>query len=118
MTTLKKMDSWFLWIIFSISISALGQGTGVITTASKNRELTATRISVLIQKKNWEKVRDYGDAAVVPLIKALKDNDKEIRIGAAEALGPLGDLRAVEPLSECLKDNSNKESEFLRTNSL
>lgn len=104
MTILTKTASLFFGIVFFISISVLGQGTGTITTASKNRELTATRISVLIQKKNWDKVRDYGDAAVVPLIKALKDNDKEIRIGAAEALGPLGDLRAVEPLSECLKD--------------
>jgi len=42
--------------------------------------------------------------AVAPLIAALADNQAEVRMAAAEALGPLGDPRAVEPLTATLKD--------------
>jgi len=38
------------------------------------------------------------------LIKALKDSDRWIRRAAAEALGGIGDARAVEPLIQALKD--------------
>ena len=40
-----------------------------------------------------------------PLIACLKDKDVD-RAFAAEALGKLGDKRAVEPLIACLKDNA------------
>ena len=36
------------------------------------------------------------------MIKALGDEDKDTREGAAEALGKIGDKRAVEPLIEAL----------------
>jgi len=38
------------------------------------------------------------------LIKALKDEDKNVRGWAAELLGEIGDSRAVEPLIEALED--------------
>jgi HEAT repeat protein len=38
------------------------------------------------------------------LINALKDKDINVRGDAAEALGKIGDSRAVEPLIEALKD--------------
>jgi HEAT repeat protein len=37
-------------------------------------------------------------------IAALKDRDWQVRSNAAEALGKLGDARAVEPLIASLKD--------------
>ncbi|MCJ7471087.1 HEAT repeat domain-containing protein [Candidatus Bathyarchaeota archaeon] len=43
------------------------------------------------------------------LIKALKDEDFHVRIEAAEALGKIGDERAVEPLIEALKDKYDKD---------
>jgi HEAT repeat protein len=41
---------------------------------------------------------------VEPLIAALKDKDSDVRKAAAEALGKIGDPRAVEPLIAALKD--------------
>ncbi|MBN1883386.1 MAG: HEAT repeat domain-containing protein [Deltaproteobacteria bacterium] len=41
-----------------------------------------------------------------PLIRALKDERHEVRERAAEALGKLGDPRAVEPLIELLEDEN------------
>jgi len=38
------------------------------------------------------------------LIKALKDEDKHVRRRATEALGNIGDAKAVEPFIEALKD--------------
>jgi HEAT repeat protein len=40
------------------------------------------------------------------LTKALKDNDEDVRIEAANHLGYCGDERAIEPLIEALKNNS------------
>jgi len=45
-----------------------------------------------------------GAPAVEPLIQALKDKDPVIRFGAADALGEIGDRRAVGPLIEALND--------------
>ncbi len=57
-----------------------------------------------------------GRLAVDPLIDALRDShlDKGIRAGAAEALGEIGDTRAVEPLIDALKD----EDWHVRDNSI
>ena len=49
---------------------------------------------------------NIGEPAVEPLIKALKDANSEIRQRAANALGFLGDIRAVEPLIEVLNDTT------------
>jgi HEAT repeat protein len=38
------------------------------------------------------------------LLPALKDEDNDVRAGAAEALGFIRDKRAVEPLKKALKD--------------
>jgi HEAT repeat protein len=43
---------------------------------------------------------------VSSLIRALNDEDAEVRAAAAEALGKLGDVRAVDPLEEALNDES------------
>ena len=45
-----------------------------------------------------------GAPAVAPLIAALKDEDTNVRRNAADALGEVNDVRAVEPLIEALKD--------------
>ena len=38
------------------------------------------------------------------LIEALKDEDWDIRVTAAYALGEIGDQRALKPLTAALKD--------------
>lgn len=42
-----------------------------------------------------------------PLINALKDEDWQVRVWAAEALGKMGDNRGVEPMIQDLKDEDS-----------
>ena len=58
----------------------------------------------LIAKAKWIEVSKIGKLAVVPLIQALKDGELDLRYGAAEALGEIGDERALEHLNQTLKD--------------
>jgi len=53
-------------------------------------------------KPNIEKMRTRQD--VEGLIKALKHKDFEVRKNATDALGEIGDVRAIEPLIQALKD--------------
>src|SRR6266508_4060951 len=48
-----------------------------------------------------------GELAVLPLIKALNAENQVVRWRAAEALGRIQDIRAVEPLIDALNDNDN-----------
>ncbi len=48
-----------------------------------------------------------GEPAVEPLIQALKKERGGARVGAAEALGEIGDGRAVEPLIQILQDTGS-----------
>jgi HEAT repeat protein len=48
---------------------------------------------------------EVGEPAVEPLLIALMDKDLSVRMAAAEVLGRIGDLRAVEPLIAVLNDN-------------
>ena len=59
-----------------------------------------------VQEQAVETLGDIGGPAVEPLIEALKHENKDVRWGAARALGAIGDASAVEPLSETLKDKS------------
>ncbi|MHA1262558.1 MAG: HEAT repeat domain-containing protein [Candidatus Freyarchaeota archaeon] len=45
-------------------------------------------------------------ALVERLIRALRDENRYVRWGAAGALGELGDARAVQPLVEALKSHA------------
>jgi HEAT repeat protein len=48
----------------------------------------------------------YGDLAVDPLIALLMDEDSDVRIHAATALGWIGGSDAVQPLAVALKDTN------------
>lgn len=48
-----------------------------------------------------------GKPAVEPLISALRDMNSEVRKNAAEALGQMGDARAIEPLIKILRDDND-----------
>ena len=63
-------------------------------------------------KPNVEELKVKGD--IHGLIKALRYGDFDVRVKAAEALGNIGDKRAVEPLMDTLKDENRdvrKEAE-------
>jgi len=61
-------------------------------------------ISFLILAQEWEELSRIGKPAVASLIVALKDKDWSRRSGASRTLGMIGDISAVEPLIEALKD--------------
>jgi HEAT repeat protein len=50
-------------------------------------------------KNNWERCVDIGSLAVEPLLEALSNWSPWMRRGAAEALGRIGDPRAVQSLA-------------------
>lgn len=56
----------------------------------------------------WDKAASVKGAAVEPLVAALKDVTLYGREGAIQALGEIGDKRAVEPLLEALNDENNE----------
>ena len=67
-------------------------------------------VGALRDDRHWARVnlietlREIGDPAVEPLIAALRDETSGIQESAAEALGMMADLRAVEPLAGALAD--------------
>ena len=57
----------------------------------------------------WDKAMDAlreVDEEVPALIEATEDEDWQVRLGAAWALGEIGDLRAVDSLRRLVKDPS------------
>jgi len=58
-----------------------------------------------VEERAAEALREIGEPAVEPLIKALGDSDEYVRKKAAEALGKIGDARAVKPLIKALGDS-------------
>jgi hypothetical protein len=64
-----------------------------------------------VAKQDWQKCVEIGASAVAPLCTELKsyhsDDESDICRAVAEALGKIGDVRAVEPL--CAKLNNNED---------
>jgi HEAT repeat protein len=60
------------------------------------------RDAVAAVKTDRELAERLGKRAIRPLIRALEDDNVEVRARAAEALGTLADPRVVEPLIEAL----------------
>src|ERR1700730_14463875 len=52
----------------------------------------------------WEEAKSFGSAALDPLLIAFGGEDLFVRLAAAEALGEIGDVRAVKPLEDALKN--------------
>jgi HEAT repeat protein len=67
-------------------------------------EKVEDNITYLIALQAWDKVAKMGAPAFEPLSACLSDQNMDIKQGAIEALGNLGDKRAVSPLSEALPD--------------
>ncbi len=104
-----------LWI--SIWLFALGS-IPAVEGQTHSASWKSDRVSRLIDKLKdpsstaresaAEELRDYHlhDPRVVePLIAALKDTDRDVRLSAAVALGKIKDPRAVEPLIVALEDS-------------
>ncbi|HPH97920.1 MAG TPA: HEAT repeat domain-containing protein [Anaerolineaceae bacterium] len=63
-------------------------------------------VRYLLAHQAWAQVAQLGKAALGPLSEAAKDPSVQVRRGAIQALGLMGDEAAVEPLIQSLKDSS------------
>jgi HEAT repeat protein len=71
-----------------------------------------------IGKEEWKRCVEIGKPAVEPLIGTLKNKDGSVRCQVAEALGQIGDTRAIRPLLEVLQDNSDLNAQKAAANAL
>jgi HEAT repeat protein len=67
-------------------------------------ERDRVRAYVLVAGQQWSKAIALGSSALPALKKALKDEGKNERKAAAEALGKIGDPDAISVLEEALED--------------
>ena len=67
---------------------------------------TEGKAAFFVLLQSWDQLVGLGAPAVAPLLDCLKDEDASRRQGAADALGQLGDKRAVDPLIACLQDDN------------
>jgi len=58
----------------------------------------------LLANEEWDELVGLGEAALEPLIRALKQGPKYQVLDAAKALGELGDRRAIQPLMEASEE--------------
>lgn len=58
----------------------------------------------LRRKRAAANLAAFGTRAVEPLCAALQDTDRSVRDAAANSLGVIGDVRAVGPLIDALRD--------------
>jgi HEAT repeat protein len=59
-----------------------------------------------VAQHDWKKCVAIGEAAVDALIAAFEEESVQVRCGAAEALGEIGDARAIPALCMVLNDES------------
>lgn len=93
----------------SAAIQALGllkSGDGVepLIKELANEELQDEALAALVEMRG---------VAVLPMINALKNSTDEIRVKVADALGQIGDRRAIVPLIEALDSDPYKEVKAL-----
>ncbi|UCG52682.1 MAG: HEAT repeat domain-containing protein [Candidatus Latescibacterota bacterium] len=94
--------------VAAVALSACSGGTP--------QEKSIARKIKTLETYDYDKYRatikelgEAGPVAVRPLLKGLKSRDESVRCGCAEALGKIGDNRAVEPLIKKLKDRGRYE---------
>ena len=84
------------------NLAKLGQtATVALINALENNILHASHADYI--KAVFERI---GNSAVEPLIKALYNEIRDVRLIAAETLEKIGDARAIDPLIYALKDRN------------
>ena len=98
----------------SATIQALGllkskDGVEPLIKELENEDLKDEVLAALIEMRG---------VAVLPMLDALKNGTDEIRVKVADALGQIGDRRAIVPLIEALDNDPFKEVKALAAVSL
>ena len=98
----------------SATIQALGllkskDGVEPVIKELENEDLKGEALAALIEMRG---------VAVLPMLDALKNGTDEIRVKVADALGQIGDRRAIVPLIEALDNDPFKEVKALAAVSL
>lgn len=96
----------FLTVLFALSaifmFSRMGWTDGSVNGLIQNLKDENSQATI------ESMLADKGEAAVEPLIEALKNENTNIAKGAAEVLGMIKDVRAVEPLIKALEDENDE----------
>ncbi|MDD5436422.1 MAG: HEAT repeat domain-containing protein, partial [Candidatus Omnitrophica bacterium] len=81
---------------------------GILSRLKFMPETESDKIAYAIARHDWGRLVEIGSPAIPLLIKALKDQDSDIRQYAAETLGKIGDKEALPALNEALKDEKDE----------
>ena len=90
--------------IQALGLLKSGDGVASLIDALANEELQDEALAALVEMRG---------VAVLPMIDALKNETDEIRVKVADALGQIGDRRAIVPLIEALDSDPYKEVKAL-----
>jgi len=96
-----KSSNWYVRYKAAEALEKLG----ALTTELKIKKYIKDLDDEDLRSAAAEALVKIGQPAVDSLIKRLEDSDKYVRKKAAEALGKIGDKRAVEPLIKALGDS-------------
>jgi len=90
------------------ALGSIGAGEASVllaTTLHDPERIVRVWSAVALRNLHWSGATDATPLAVPALIAALQDSDATVREKAANALGTIRDVRAVDPLLAALKDD-------------
>ena len=91
------------------TLSAAIQALGLLKSEDGVEPLIDELANEELQDKALAALVEMRGVAVLPMIDALKNGTDEIRVKVADALGQIGDRRAIVPLIEALDSDPYKE---------
>jgi len=92
------------------NLAVRSSAAGVLESSGWQPSNSVEEAHYLLAKINWENLVALGKPAVAPLIKALEDEDRNVRYETARALGELKDKGAVEPLIKALTEDESRHT--------
>ena len=89
--------------------SAAIQTLGLLKTEASVQPLIKELANEELQNEALAALIEMRGVAVPPMLDALKNGTDEIRVKVADALGQIGDRRAIAPLIDTLSNDPHKE---------
>ena len=103
----KAPFEYLYWYFLPKLLEITGEIYGIdCIIAARNESMRSDSIEMYFSGSAIKALKNIGDRAVEPMIAALNDENKNVRIFAAIALGEIKDSRAVEPLITALRDEN------------